>query len=235
MAKYYTYYTDHPDIVATVHPTQASADAKGRESGLTAWTGVASNEAVEPGWYRDTTTGVVSRLKTVSDADQRTEIRAAAAEHGNICLDMMKPGWVLNDGGSSFVAAPNEDGSPSRWRNTYYWIVSPVACIDAAVDATWTLAECKGLLAAYQRMVPAREERIAFWYRNHGDSAWRAYVAVGQQGAASGHVRAFFNAARHNYDNVFTSDAGTSLQWNGGSNTLDVTMPEHSTPTSLIA
>ena len=238
MARYYTYYTDQ-GRVATVHATQAAADTSASgDSTRTAQQGAANDIAVEPGWFR-AANGNVSATQVVSDAAQRTAIKAAAAAHGNLCLDMMKPGWVLNDGGGTMLGAPSADGSASCWRNTYYWIVSPVACIAAACDspqtAVWTLEVCEGLWAAYQRMVPAVEERIAFWYRNHDDGTWRGYVAAGASGAGAGRVRPHWRASRTSLGNAFASDAGTATAWDGNDNTLALTIPEHATPSELIA
>ena len=242
MARFYTYYTDQ-GRVATVHATQAAALASASgDSTRTAQQGAANDVAVEPGWFR-ATNGNVSATQVVSDAAQRTAIKELAAEHGNICLDMMKPGWVLNDGGVGFVAAPTADGSASRWRNTYYWIVSPVACIAAACDNTtgWTVEQCEGLLLAYRTLIPAIEENIATWYRAHRDNTWRGYFVV-----SSGQVRAYFHAVKgvgttieglggYQTPNAFTSDALASTIWAGAANVEDVQFAEHATPNSLIA
>lgn len=222
MALYVTYFTTAtPGLpagsalrpVARVFPTQALATAGGAADGETAWHRAVSDD-VRPGWWLVTGAGAgagdVSAALPASDATAtlKVAVLAAARAHARTCLDLMRPGWLIEDvlvTGAATVAVSR------RWLNTRHWILGGGRCVAvAARDGAWTSADATAALAAYQALVPADADAIATWYLAHTEATWNTYRAV-----SAGQAGAYLGWRRGQALPRFASDAAAAQEWAG--------------------
>ena len=222
MTLYVTYATDRPDglpatsplrPVARVFPTQALATAGGATEGETAWHRGVSDD-VRPGWWL--VTGAGAGAGDVSEAPPATEktalekarILAGARAHARTCLDLMRPGWLIEDVTATGAATVTVT---ARWLNTRHWILGGGRCVAvAARDAGWTADQAGAALDAYRALVPAEAGAIATWYRAHTEATWTGYRAE-----TGGNVGAYLGWRRGQAVPQFASDAAASQEWAG--------------------
>ena len=222
MSLYVTYTTARPAglpaasalrPVARVFATQAEATAGGAAEGETAWHRGVSDD-VRPGWWL--VTGAGAGAGDVSEAPPATEktalekarVLAAARAHARACLDLMRPGWLIED-----VVATGDArvDVTARWLNTRHWILGGGRCVAvAARDAGWTADQAEAALAAYQALVPADAGAIVTWYLAHTEATWTAYRAV-----SGGNAGAYLGWRRGQAIPQFASDAAAAQEWAG--------------------
>ena len=231
------------DATAQITPLIAAGQPAGQ---ITLWTGAVyeADLSLPAGWsllsdYRVTGDGAGKMVERILST--AAQIRADAVAHANLCLNGMLPIWVMTPVGAFSAVNITRGGSPSRWWNTRMWIIGPLACIDALLDANRVTA-ARTALDAYRSLVPANSDNVEFWYRNHGAATWHGYAGVpaNNQAAAAGltvgHVRAYFGWRTSVAElPAFASDAAASTEWSGGAGTLEVEYLPTVTPESFAA
>ena len=198
--------------IIAVYKTAAAATAAASAGGADIHahgTGVADTTDVG-NWLNKTTHAVQSAAPTPTAADRKKAVREEAVAHARLCLDLMKPGWMIGDGVGRFSV----DGATgaTRYRNTWYWIMHACTAVVFATTRTgWSAAQCEAALEAFKSLVPADEDRIRFWYLNHDQNIWAAYSASG----ASDTLRCWFKYERGAAKPEFATDASSSTLWDG--------------------
>lgn len=157
------------------------------------------------------------------------ELKEAAGTHARRCIDHMKPIWTLNNVGTTIATATPTNSSPSRWYNTFNWILSGAAAVKILADDSSQLANARRCMLAYTILIPNDPAKIEIWYWAHGLGVYGAYY---ERAAGINNIQVWFKwvpTSGTTYP-AFASDATGSIRWDGTLGTLDVFFPHDAKP-----